>query len=225
MRGWPSRGGRGPATRKSGKASGAGEPTPSSAYRRGAVQAFAEAHGQLDQLDNYGRRIHETIAADARLLSTSGIANTLRAMTYPARIASDNRFYADLVEIGSGDEQPGAALKSAREERNDEMCARLVQLVARGDRVVVVYGAGHAFLLRQCVAQMPGFEPVEAGDYLPAEQWRQPSRVQRRVAGDRSLRKGVRFRPRADIAPNDSAASLRSARQSSGLRPGRRPRQ
>jgi len=77
-------------------------------------------------------------------------------------------FYSDLLRIGAGDEQPGAALKAAWEKRNSEICARLVQLAQPGDRIVVLYGAGHAFLLRQCVEQMPGFELVEANSYLPA---------------------------------------------------------
>lgn len=31
----------------------------------------------------------------------------------------------------------------------------------------VLYGSGHAFLLRQCVSEMPGYRLVEANDYLP----------------------------------------------------------
>jgi hypothetical protein len=30
-----------------------------------------------------------------------------------------------------------------------------------------VYGSGHAYLLRQCVREMPGFKLIEANDYLP----------------------------------------------------------
>jgi hypothetical protein len=33
--------------------------------------------------------------------------------------------------------------------------------------VVVMFGAGHAFLLRQCVAEMPGWKLVEPNDFLP----------------------------------------------------------
>jgi hypothetical protein len=47
------------------------------------------------------------------------------------------------------------------------ICANLVQLARPGDRIVVFYGSGHAFLLRQCVAETPGFRLVEANAYLP----------------------------------------------------------
>ena len=32
---------------------------------------------------------------------------------------------------------------------------------------MVFYGSGHAFLLRQCVSETPGFRLVEPNDYLP----------------------------------------------------------
>ena len=51
--------------------------------------------------------------------------------------------------------------------RNFLICANLLQLSRPGDRIVVFYGAGHAFLLRQCVQETPGFKLVEPNDYLP----------------------------------------------------------
>jgi hypothetical protein len=39
--------------------------------------------------------------------------------------------------------------------------------VKDGDRVVVLYGAGHARLLRECVEEMPGWKLVEANSFLP----------------------------------------------------------
>lgn len=132
-----------------------------------AVQAFAEQHGQKSLLDDYGRRIDAELAAASAILARDGIGRTLRYLNDPARIAADNAFYQDLLRIGAGDAQPGAALKAAWGKRNDEICARMVQLARPGDRIVVLYGSGHAFLLRQCVGQMPGFQLVEANHYLP----------------------------------------------------------
>ncbi len=47
------------------------------------------------------------------------------------------------------------------------ICANLLQLSTPGDRIVVFYGSGHAFLLRQCVAETPGFRLVEPDAWLP----------------------------------------------------------
>ena len=65
------------------------------------------------------------------------------------------------------DPLPGADLLTAWYKRNAYICANIVQLAKPGDRVVVFYGSGHAFLLRQCVSGIPGFKLVEANDYLP----------------------------------------------------------
>jgi len=132
-----------------------------------AVQAFAEKHGQKALLDDYGRRIDAELAATSQGLARETIGKALRYINDPARIAGDNDFYQDMLRIGAGDAQPGAALKAAWGKRNDEICARMVQLARPGDRIVVLYGSGHAFLLRQCARQMPGFRLVEANDYLP----------------------------------------------------------
>lgn len=41
--------------------------------------------------------------------------------------------------------------------------------VARpGNRIIVVYGTGHGFWLRQKVLTTPGYRLVEPNDYLPA---------------------------------------------------------
>jgi hypothetical protein len=132
-----------------------------------AVQTFAEQHGQKALLDDYGRRIDAELAATSAVLAKGSIGQTLRYINEPARIATNNAFYQDILRIGAGDQQPGADLKAAWGRRNDEICARLVQLAQPGDRIVVLYGSGHAFLLRQCVTQMPGFKLVEANRYLP----------------------------------------------------------
>jgi hypothetical protein len=51
--------------------------------------------------------------------------------------------------------------------RNFMLCARLAQAAKPGDRIVVLYGSGHAHLLRQCVEEVPGWKLVEPDDYLP----------------------------------------------------------
>jgi hypothetical protein len=52
-------------------------------------------------------------------------------------------------------------------KRNFVICANLLQLSQPGDRAVVFYGSGHAFLLRKCVVETPGFDLIEPNDSLP----------------------------------------------------------
>ncbi|HKE47938.1 MAG TPA: DUF5694 domain-containing protein [Rhodanobacteraceae bacterium] len=132
------------------------------------VQKFADAHGQAAILKQEGDKIDVSLKEASDLLAASSIGATLRWFNQPERIALDHGFYQDMLQIGRLDEQPGAALVAAWNKRNFEICARMIQVVKPGDRAVVLYGSGHAFLLRQCVAETPGFRLVEPNAYLPA---------------------------------------------------------
>lgn len=132
-----------------------------------AVVAWAKAHGRGDVID---RLLAEGAAETARLSAfqdRTTVGGLLRAMNDPATIALNHSFYTTLLGMGSGDDQPGAALMSAWQARNTQICARLVEAASPGDRVVVFYGQGHIHLLRQCVSEQPGFEVADPLAYLP----------------------------------------------------------
>jgi hypothetical protein len=105
--------------------------------------------------------------AEARVLAQDGIAADLRRLNDPARLASDQGFYRSMLRIGLGSDQPGVDLVTAWYHRNLQICANLLQMAKPGDRVVIFFGAGHALLLRQCVAETPGYQLIEPNDYLP----------------------------------------------------------
>jgi hypothetical protein len=134
-----------------------------------AVQKFAEnGHPDLaKKLGELGADVDKMLKGLDETLKARSVGAGLRYLNEPQRIATDNAFYAEMLRYGAGNEQPGAALLTAWEGRNNAICARLMQLAQAEDRIVVLYGSGHAFLLRRCVQDMPGFKLVEANDYLP----------------------------------------------------------
>ena len=87
-------------------------------------------------------------------------------MNEPETIARSHKFYPLMLDFGAGDEQPGVALLSSWYTRNFEVCARMVQLVRPGEKLIVFYGQGHAYLLRQCIDEYPGAELVELSTLL-----------------------------------------------------------
>lgn len=131
------------------------------------VEAYAKAHGQTAYIDAAMADLRDMVAATQKIVDTGTIGAVLRQANEPTRFAADNGFYRGLLRVGGGAEQPGALLLAAWQKRNDLICANLVQLAKSGDRIVVLFGSGHGFLLRQCVSEMPGFELVEPADYLP----------------------------------------------------------
>jgi Family of unknown function (DUF5694) len=132
-----------------------------------AVQTYATAHGQSAWLDAAGTAVEGFVQRQADLLKTGTVGAVLRFLNEPATLAHGNDFYRATLHVGGGTAQPGAELMTAWYRRNFLICANLVQLAKPGDRIVVFYGSGHAFLLRQCVTETPGFELVEPNAYLP----------------------------------------------------------
>lgn len=132
-----------------------------------AVDAYARAHGQGALIDAAQAEIAAYVKTQDEMLKTSSVAANLRYMNDPTLIAAGNGFYRTTLKIGGGTQQPGADLLTAWYRRNFLICANIIQFARPGDHVVVFYGAGHAFLLRQCIAETPGFRLVEPNDYLP----------------------------------------------------------
>ena len=132
-----------------------------------AVETYAKAHGQQRLLESQGQAVQAMVFALTRMINEHGVGAALRYLNDPERSKSDNGFYRSMLKIGGGADQPGAALDAAWYARNLKICANLVQFAKPGDRIVVFYGSGHAFLLRQCVSEAPGFRLVEPNDYLP----------------------------------------------------------
>lgn len=131
------------------------------------VQSWAEANGRSAALG----AMHEQVAAMIAEMETRQRAGTvggvLRWMNTPESAASGHTFYTALLAFGAGDAQPGAILNGRWYTRNAMIFARLMQAVKPGDRIVIVYGGGHSYWLRQFVQTTPGFRLVEANEYLP----------------------------------------------------------
>jgi hypothetical protein len=134
-------------------------------YQR--LKNFAETRGFSKLLDEMNPAIQRDVDEQARLLAEKGVSADLRFLNDPARLTNDNAFYRNMLRIGLGDDQPGADLTASWYHRNFLICANLLQLANPGDRIAIFFGSGHAFLLRQCVTETPGFKLVEPNDYLP----------------------------------------------------------
>jgi hypothetical protein len=85
----------------------------------------------------------------------------------PQGIANGNALYLDMLRYGGLEEQPGANAVAPRYERNFNICARIVQVAEPGERILIIYGSGHAFLLRHCLAGVPGWRLKEPNDDVP----------------------------------------------------------
>jgi hypothetical protein len=132
-----------------------------------AVMKHAERTGRGARLDASVQAIQAFIADLDVQLKTKTLGHIFRIHNDPKFVAAGNAFYLDVLRYGALDEQPGADLVSRWYERNIRICARIVQIAEPGDRVLVLYGSGHAYLLRHCLGGVPGYRIVEGNDFLP----------------------------------------------------------
>lgn len=132
------------------------------------VQRWAEANGGGERLGAMHGEIAALLADLERRQAVETASQLLVGINAPERIRWDQGFYARLMTFGAGDDQPGAVLNARWYARNAQIVARLLQVARPGDRIVVVYGSGHNYWLRQMVQTMPGFVLVEPSEYLVA---------------------------------------------------------
>ncbi len=131
------------------------------------VQRWVEAHGESGRLGAMHEEVAAMLADLEQRQATETVGQLLARINAPDRVLRDQGFYARLMSFGAGDDQPGAVLNARWYARNAQIFARLLQIARPGDRIVVVYGSGHNYWLRQMVETTPGFHLVESRDYLP----------------------------------------------------------
>ena len=131
------------------------------------VDAFAKSSGHADRLTELHQKVDKKIKAMEADQRVKPVRLMLADLNEPAAIQADHGdFYYPLLRFGNQKEQPGAELNAAWYQRNAKIFAKLTQIAQPADRVLVVFGSGHAFWLRHFVQSTPGFELIESNKYL-----------------------------------------------------------
>jgi len=129
------------------------------------------ANASKDQvfLDTFHQAIAR-IQADTDARPTRTVRASLIAMNDPARIDADRQLYLAMARVKHGDDFAGPDVLAGWYQRNFRIFANLVRAVTSpDDRVLVIYGQGHAAILRELVAANPGLVLVEPNAYLAGD--------------------------------------------------------
>lgn len=107
--------------------------------------------------------------AELQDLSGTPLADLLATMNTADALAARHRRYFDYAMLSDDSDAPGANWLANWHGRNLRIFARLVRIADDpGDRVLVVYGAGHAPLLHQFADQSGAFRVIDPVPYLRA---------------------------------------------------------
>ena len=132
----------------------------------GAVMQYAQQHDP-----DFVRRVQQVTAEIAseenRQQRQNSIGEILRLKNDPADIRRGHALYLEFARVGAGDTYVGADLLAKWYDRNIRIFSDVQRIAQPGDRVLVIFGTGHAAILRELIASDSRLELVEARGYLP----------------------------------------------------------
>jgi hypothetical protein len=132
----------------------------------GKVVAWTEANGKKAELDALMAQGASRSARIEQLQKEGTIGHALLEMNRPEWTLEEQALYYGMLSLGDTDRQPGADLNAMWYLRNAKIFAKLHKVVSPGDRVPVIYGAGHNYWLRHFASTVAGFRNVDPVPYL-----------------------------------------------------------
>lgn len=128
-----------------------------------SYEKYAAKDAEMDSfLKGHYQKLKSEIEAEFAQLLPLPIIDQLIYVNQPARTERDNQRYFNLLRIGRGKEYIGANYVTWWYRRNLTILTNIIRLTdAPNDRILVVYGVGHAHLLNE-YAQRSGFFNVES---------------------------------------------------------------
>lgn len=130
-----------------------------------AVMSYAAQHDTA--FVQYFQRWREAAqSTQDSLQQNATVPEILRSLNGPKFLSETEALYVRTASVGDATNYVGADLTTAWHERNLRIFANLARVAEPGDRIVVVFGAGHAPMLRRLVEASPQMELVEPARYL-----------------------------------------------------------
>lgn len=130
------------------------------------VAKWAAANSAQPRLDAALDEVKSTVARMERQQAVGSIAHVLADLNRTERTGADQTFYYKLLAFGDTEAQPGADLNAMWYLRNAKIFAKLMTVAKPGDRVLIVYGAGHNYWLRHFARTAPGYRNVDPTPFL-----------------------------------------------------------
>lgn len=114
----------------------------------------------------FGQFMQEVIVPQQKSQTEKPLGATLRMMNEQSTLDRGHRMYVAMTRTGAPGTYLGADQLAVWYERNIRIFANLARISAPGERILVMYGAGHVSILQQLARDMPGMKVVVANEFL-----------------------------------------------------------
>jgi hypothetical protein len=129
------------------------------------VAEFDAAKGKGDLMERVTERGAAMMKEFSEKQARMSIPEMLKEANAPEAEGGIDAYY-EMLSIGDTEQQPGAELNAMWYMRNAKIFAKLMTVAEPGDRVLVVYGAGHNHWLRHFASETPGYRSIDPRPYL-----------------------------------------------------------
>ncbi|GAA0276801.1 hypothetical protein GCM10009127_16950 [Alteraurantiacibacter aestuarii] len=127
---------------------------------------WAERNGQSDRFDAFVTNGQAQADQTASAMSAQTVGEWYYDLNGPAARLRQHEPYFEMAAIGSNDDNPGAAWVGTWYARNLRIFNNLRETLGPGERVFVLYGAGHVYLLEQFLRESGAAASVDPRPYI-----------------------------------------------------------
>jgi Family of unknown function (DUF5694) len=131
----------------------------------GSVIAAAQQSQDGNFLQAFQQVMAELQAFEKRK-ATMTVREILAVMNDPKEITRGRDLYLQMAAVRSGEKFVGADVLAGWYQRNFRIFSNITRIIQPQDRVLVIFGQGHAAILKELVRSSPKLQLVEASDYL-----------------------------------------------------------
>jgi hypothetical protein len=132
-----------------------------------SIDAYLERHpAERQRFDEDTRRLQDQAQQDSQRLLRTDLIDFLREINEEEALRQDLAFYIDLLRLKGDGAEAIADLTVSWYDRNIRIFGNLARATAPGDRAFVLFGAGHAPILRHLIETSSTHTLVGVSDYL-----------------------------------------------------------
>ena len=128
--------------------------------------AWAKENGQEDRLTAFIEAGQNKLDSQAETMRQQSIVEWYLDLNQPEVREHDHRVYFDLATFGNNERNPGASWVGGWYGRNLRIFNNIREIIEPRDRILIVYGSGHTFLLDRFFRESELAEVIDPRPYI-----------------------------------------------------------